>query len=103
MHFSTISIIAALATTISAQCSCARNNDAGRWVDSRYSPADAVDTLTASGQCIKAETQGNICVNGDASKFGCLRQFARQEQSYHGDWFLWTAIQCEGLDLTFTA
>ena len=82
-------------------CSCDHNNDAGRWRDSE-SPSGRIAILCGSGGgCYQAEA-GLMCVQGDLNQCGCAVAAATDWQSWHGDWFLWSAVTCSGLSITIT-
>ena len=103
MKFPTVYILVlTLVPSIRAQCECYHNNDAARWVDSE-SPASRLNILCFSGGgCYQAEV-GNMCVIGDVgNQCGCAVSAAANWQSLHDDWFLWSAITCDGLSITIT-
>ncbi|EJD43291.1 hypothetical protein AURDEDRAFT_125994 [Auricularia subglabra TFB-10046 SS5] len=80
-----------------AACDCSHNNDAGRWKDVNSPAAAAVPLINNGGGCYRATVQGNMCIsftNANQAVKDCLEQEAVNDQSYHGDWFLWTAITC---------
>ncbi|KAK4445654.1 hypothetical protein QBC34DRAFT_428830 [Podospora aff. communis PSN243] len=96
MHFSTTSLAALLAlgpaSTLAVDCNCKHNTDAGRWKDSQFSPSKAVEFLNkGNGGCYEGSGQGKICVYYSGSDGG-------EEESHHGDWFLWTNSECEFWD-----
>ena len=92
----------ALPNTMSARdCSCEHNNDAGRWRDSSDPAGRLADLCSNGGGCYQAEA-GRMCVSGDLNKCGCAVQAASEWQSWHDDWFLWSAITCGGLTITIT-
>ncbi|KAG4028587.1 hypothetical protein MFRU_020g00300 [Monilinia fructicola] len=84
-----------------ADCNCSHNNDAGRWIDSHSPAAEVINLVNANGGCYTATVQGHMCVTisgsgDDANNVrGCLQEVSADWQSYHGDWFLWTAITCQ--------
>ena len=100
MHFRTtiITAILAMSSAASASCGCTRNEDAGRWKDTRYDPYTVVSFLVdQSGGCFRGNGQGNLCVemqNPTTELRECIKTYAKNEESYHSDWFLWTSIQC---------
>ncbi|EJD34841.1 hypothetical protein AURDEDRAFT_130949 [Auricularia subglabra TFB-10046 SS5] len=84
-------------TAGSYACNCAHNNDAGRWIDVNSPAAEAAILIDAGGGCYQATTQGHMCVsftNADQAVKDCLAEEADNDQSFHGDWFLWSAITC---------
>jgi hypothetical protein len=84
-----------------ADCNCIHNNDAGRWRDTD-TPDDRLAALCGSGGgCYQAEA-GTMCVEGDLSQCNCAIAAAGDWQSWHGDWFLWTAVTCGSLSITIT-
>ena len=88
-----------LVSSVYAQCDCTHNGDAGRWNDSD-APNDRIAAICAQGGgCYQAQA-GLMCVNGDLSQCSCAVSAASQWQSWHGDWFLWSAISCGGLSVT---
>jgi hypothetical protein len=91
-------VLGFLIASVSAQCACSHNNDAGRWVDGGNSPAsDAFTLINNGGGCFTAATQGVMCIsfnNPTQDIKNCLGQEAANQQSQHGDWFLWSAITC---------
>ncbi|EME41850.1 hypothetical protein DOTSEDRAFT_37163 [Dothistroma septosporum NZE10] len=81
-----------------ADCVCNRNDDAGRWTDSE-SPAYRLQTLIVQdgGGCAYTDASQKMCVSGDVHNWGeCAIQYAQEQQSQHGDWFLWSSISCGG-------
>lgn len=100
MQFRTsiVAAILAMSSAASAACGCSRNEDAGRWQDTRYDPSTVVAFLVdQNGGCFRGNGQGNLCVslqNPTDELRDCMKRFAQKEQSYHSDWFLWTSIQC---------
>ncbi|KAG4442781.1 hypothetical protein IFR05_001727 [Cadophora sp. M221] len=98
--------IIALLPAITAACDCTHiGGDSGRWVD-RLSPSQAVKEMNpnpdGSLKCYTASVQGTICINGDAGQYSCMYEYAESQQSYHGDWFLWSFITCGGMTLRIT-
>ncbi|KAI1370410.1 hypothetical protein F4677DRAFT_465484 [Hypoxylon crocopeplum] len=88
---------------VMAQCDCHHNNDAGRWKGSQ-TPADAVMELCQEGGTCKENGQGaRLCVVGDVSQCLCAHEAAYNWQSKHGDWFLWSGINCGDLTVTMDA
>jgi hypothetical protein len=82
-------------------CGCFHNGDAGRWDDS-MDPAGRLTALCrAGGGCYQAAI-GRMCVTGDLSRCDCAEQVAADWESWHGNWFLWTAVTCGGLSVTIT-
>ncbi|KAK0633985.1 hypothetical protein B0T14DRAFT_417286 [Immersiella caudata] len=102
MQFKTSLVTAILATlsstTLAADCPCHRNEDAGRWKDTNHSPAGVVGFLVdQGGGCFRGNGQGNLCVgmqNPTDHLRKCLKDYAKEQESYHRDWFLWTSISC---------
>lgn len=85
-----------------AEDSCSHNNDAGRW-DDDMKPSDRLDYLCYhNGGCWDARI-GRMCVNGDLSNCLAAGTAARQWESWHGNWFLWSAITCGGISVTITS
>ncbi len=80
-------------------CYCYANEDAARWDDSD-APADRLEAMCAQGVSCYQANIGLMCVDGDLSQCGCAVEYANAWQSWHGDWFLWSAITCDGLSLT---
>ncbi|KAK4232973.1 hypothetical protein C8A03DRAFT_39354 [Achaetomium macrosporum] len=75
-------------------CSCFHNNDAGRW-DDRLDPAGRIaDLCSVGGGCYQAAIGRIQCA--------CATQAGKDWQSWHGNWFLWTAVTCGGLSVTIT-
>lgn len=103
MKYQFTTLLAMAITSIGlASAQCSHNGDAARWVDNN-SPAAVVSNLCNSGGgCFKASGQGTMCINGDLSQCPALEQEASNDQSYHGDWFLWSAITCGSLSMTIT-
>lgn len=101
MQYTTMSLILGLLGTTASACNCQNNNDAGRWIDSNSPGAKAATLIDNGGGCYDATVQGHMCVTltaaNDALK-DCLSDKAINDQSYHGDWFLWTSITCEDGD-----
>lgn len=88
-----------LVSSAYAQCNCNHNGDAGRWNDSD-APNDRIAALCAQGGgCYQAQN-GLMCVSGDFSQCGCAVSAASQWQSWHGNWFLWTSVNCSSLNIT---
>ncbi|KAK0755697.1 hypothetical protein N5P37_011753 [Trichoderma harzianum] len=84
-------------------CSCSHNNDAGRW-GTDGTPATAISNLCQQGGgCATGNGGGQLCISGDFGQCGCAVNFANQQQSQHGDWFLWSSITCGGMSITMTA
>lgn len=82
-----------------AACDCHHNDDAGRWRDPK-SPSGMVSELcTNQGGCHQSE-EGNMCIQGDMTQCACAIEYAKAEESWHGDWFLWSAINCGDLSIT---
>ncbi len=88
---------------------CKHNNDAGRWRDSD-SPAGRIEALCYEGLrdgsyqehglCYQAEV-GYMCVEGDLRNgCACAIEAAQEWQSWHGDWFLWSAVTCGDITIT---
>ena len=95
----TCTLVAALATQASAYNCWKNTNDAGRWEDSK-NPADRFVDLCKQGNgehCYQA-TQRKMCVSGpgDAAFCDYVWGWAGSQQSFHGDWFLWSDITCDG-------
>ncbi|KAI1402973.1 hypothetical protein F4819DRAFT_257264 [Hypoxylon fuscum] len=91
---------------IGPDCNCQHNNDAGRWKDGGNTPAYAVSQICGSSTgtgCYTASGQGKLCIQGDVEQCQCIEDASTTWQSQHGDWFLWTAITCNGLSLSMTA
>lgn len=82
-------------------CDCVHNNDAARWDDALKPSERLADLCSNGGGCYKA-AKGTMCVTGDLSKCSCASDSAAQWQSFHGNWFLWSAITCGGLSVTIT-
>ena len=99
MQFKTalVSAVAAMAS-VSSACNCSHNSDAGRWKDTKSDPVGVVRSLLAAGGgCQNGDGQGRLCVglqNNNAALRDCIAGYAQGQQSYHRDWFLWTAIDC---------
>jgi hypothetical protein len=102
MQFKTSFLTAILATlsstALAADCPCNRNEDAGRWKDTNHSPAAVVSFLVdQGGGCFRGNGQGNLCVGMQFATDHlkqCLKDYAKEQESYHSDWFLWTSISC---------
>ncbi|EJD46492.1 hypothetical protein AURDEDRAFT_164322 [Auricularia subglabra TFB-10046 SS5] len=98
MHFTAgLSFALALLVAGTHACNCAHNGDAGRWVDSNSPAAVASSLVNRGGGCYDATVQGHMCVsldNANQAVRDCLSAEAANQQSYHNDWFLWTAITC---------
>jgi hypothetical protein len=92
-----------LIPSIYADCNCVHNGDAGRWRDSDTPAARLAEIChdNPGGYCYQAEA-GKMCVAGDYNQCDCAVQMAANWQSWHGDWFLWSAITCGGLSITIT-
>lgn len=94
----TIGLLANSITGILGACVCSHNNDAGRWIDVN-SPAGAAAILVSrNGGQYDAKSQGHMIIrftNINDNIKSCISSTAANEQSYHGDWFLWTVIHCE--------
>ncbi|KAM0689940.1 hypothetical protein Q7P36_008706 [Cladosporium allicinum] len=85
-----------------AAASCSHNNDAGRW-DDPLAPADRLADLCGhGGGCYQAKI-GHMCVEGNLNQCGSAVVAAKDWQSWHGNWFLWSAITCDGLSITITS
>lgn len=88
-------------------CTCTHNSDAGRWIDNKYDPFGAVKKLQLNDngdrKCLSATTQGIMCLKGDYNEESCLKNSIKDWQSYHGDWFIWTRIDCGNLRFTLQA
>ncbi|KAF2136659.1 uncharacterized protein K452DRAFT_237126, partial [Aplosporella prunicola CBS 121167] len=71
---------------------------AGRCKDIHSLSGEALELANAGGGCYQATVQGRMCLSftniNDAVK-DCLANEAAAQESYHGDWFLWTAVTCE--------
>lgn len=103
MQFS-ITQAAVLITALAAQANaydCWRNTaNAARWQDAK-NPADRfVELCKQSGpgeRCFSA-IQGRMCVDGPRDEAFCnyVWGWAGSQQSFHGDWFLWADITCDG-------
>ncbi|KAK4106666.1 hypothetical protein N658DRAFT_394640, partial [Parathielavia hyrcaniae] len=74
-------------------CSCHHNNDAGRWDDPMDPAGRVADLCSRGGGCHQAAI-GRMCVSGDMGQCGCATQAAQDWQSWHNNWFLWTAVTC---------
>lgn len=85
----------------SAQCNCVHNGDAGRWEDS-LDPASRLGDLCKKGGGCHQATKGRMCVSGDLGKCTCAVDSAKAWQSWNQDWWLWSAITCDGLSITIT-
>ncbi|OAQ63714.1 alpha-galactosidase [Pochonia chlamydosporia 170] len=80
---------------------CQHNNDAGRW-KSELKPSDRLRELCSSGGgCYRAE-KGYMCVTGDLNQCDRAVNSAREWESQHGDWWLWSIVSCGGLRVTIT-
>ncbi|KAI0136249.1 hypothetical protein BJ170DRAFT_589244 [Xylariales sp. AK1849] len=94
-----VGLLPALASA--GACDCNNNNDAGRWHD-KDAPADAAKSLNLSvtdGQlataCYTADVQGTMCLFASNNyDLVCLLNYAYDQQSWHGNWFLWSEIRC---------
>lgn len=99
-------ITAAPAEVNTRACSCTHNNDAGRWKDV-HDPRGALDTINldidGKRKCYSAVTQGIMCLEGDVTQQSCMKDAVKQLQSYHGDWFIWTRVDCGALRMTIQA
>lgn len=106
MRTSTLTpLVLALAAKLASACSCTHNGDAGRWIDSNSPGAVASNLASAGGGCQTATVQGAMCVTftgANAAIEKCMADYAVDATSYHGDWFLWTAIQCTDGDSSST-
>lgn len=89
------------AADATAACDCQHNGDAGRWNDAA-DPAGRLASLCSNGGGCWQATAGRMCVNGDLNQCPCAIQSAQEWQSWHGDWFLWSAVSCGGLTVTIT-
>ncbi|KAI1799484.1 hypothetical protein F4811DRAFT_543562 [Daldinia bambusicola] len=96
-----ISILALMpGMLVNAACECHHNNDAGRW-KGKQTPADAVLELCKTGGSCKTNGYGaRLCVVGDVTQCLCAVEAAKNWQSKHGDWFLWSGINCGELTVT---
>jgi len=91
-----------LAATISASFSgnvlaaCVRETgDAGGWRDAQ-SPAGRIETMCRRGQREYRASRGRmVLVNMNSRDCRDLIRYAKKEQSWHGDWFLWSVIRCD--------
>lgn len=95
----TSALLAVLAAQTSAYNCWQNTNDAGRWNDA-LSPADRLLELCKLGDgehCHQA-IKGKMCVSGPRSEAFCnfVWGWAGSQQSWHGDWFLWSDISCDG-------
>lgn len=103
MKFTAISLLLGAAATVVSACECSNNGDAGRWKDDN-SPGDVVARLAEAGGGNEVATiQGRLSVTmsnpGSVELNRCISVYALNQQSWHGDWFLWTWIECkEGED-----
>lgn len=88
-------------------CVCTHNSDAGRWIDETQDPYGAVNDIHLPNKttrvCTSGSTQRFMCLEGDPTMEKCLKDTVRSWQSYHGDWFIWTRIDCGGLHFTLQA
>jgi len=102
MKFPTLYVLVSTLVPSIRACNCYHNNDAGRWRDGSESPASRIDILCFSGGgCYEAEL-GDMCISGDKTQCPCAASAAANWQSFHDDWFLWSAITCDGLSITIT-
>jgi hypothetical protein len=96
----TATIFAALLTRANAY-NCWRNTDnAARWDDS-MSPADRLVQLcnvAGTGERCHQAKIGRMCVDGPGTEAFCnyIWGWAGSQQSFHGNWFLWADITCDG-------
>lgn len=82
-------------------CGCSHNNDAGRW-DDDLKPSDRLNYLCKTGGgCWNAKI-GKMCVTGNLGDCDCAVDSARNWESWHGNWFLWSSIVCGGLGVSIT-
>jgi hypothetical protein len=77
-----------------ADCNCRHNGDAERWDDSD-SPAGRLGAICSMHTCYQAQS-GTMCVTGDASQCNCAIAAAGNWQSWSRNWWLWSAITCDG-------
>ena len=90
------------ASAFAGECDCFHNGDAGRWRDSE-SPAGRIALLCAAGGGCHTSLQGaSMRVMGNVGMCSCLSNVAANWQSWHGDWFLWSVIQCPGIMFSIT-
>jgi len=97
-----ISGAAAIAVIVSISCSAAAiagchctTGDQGRWRDP-MSPSGRIDDMCVRQQDFHQGQEGKmIFLNRDGTDCGDLLNFAKQNESWHGDWFLCSEISCD--------
>ncbi len=68
--------------------------DAGRWEDSQ-SPSGRLDEMCRTNQHIYQGQKGTMVLsNINSSDCGAAISYAKEQESWHGDWFLWSHITC---------
>ncbi|RYO90469.1 hypothetical protein DL766_004251 [Monosporascus sp. MC13-8B] len=93
----------AVAVAPAMACDCRHNNDAGRWRDPEMGPSGRLAWLCSQGGGCHTAQRGRMCVSGDLNQCGCATQSARDWESWHGDWFLWSSVTCGRLSVTITS
>jgi Methyltransferase domain len=92
--FTAVTVVASIYLNDVAHAQCIHSNDAGRWNDP-MDPAGRIadmclrhynDWPAKSGHMVIQNMNTNDCANAIP--------FARHEQSWNGDWFLWNDITC---------
>lgn len=68
--------------------------DAGRWRDSMDPAGRIKDMCSKAINYYRAQEGTMILVNRNDSDCSDLVNYAKQQESWHSDWFLWSEIEC---------
>jgi hypothetical protein len=79
-----------------ALAACQRQTqDAGRWRDS-MKPSDRLSDMCVGQENYHAGEAGQlILVNPNPIDCKDIINFAKEQESWHGDWWLWSEIKCD--------
>ena len=75
---------------------CVRETgDAGRWRDAQR-PSDRIATMCRRGQTYYRASRGKMILQ-NLNRTDCrdLVQYAKNQESWSRDWFLWSDIKCD--------
>jgi hypothetical protein len=91
-----IAMIALISCSAAAIADCVRKtDDAGRWRDPD-NPAGTLAHMCSSGIDYYQGQVGKVIFQGrNPTDCAALVNYANHEQSWHGDWFLWSEIECD--------
>lgn len=83
-----------LSSMAHAQFGCIHSGDAGRWTDNDDPATRLADMCARHYTTYQAQNGRMVIQNMNTNDCNNAIGFAKNQQSWHGDWFLWNEITC---------